>query len=61
MLTNSELGGNLTLIYDYNLKRRQYEDRLFRELKQLDKEFLLKVKKIEKNERIANGKRTQNA
>jgi len=46
MLTNSELGGNLTLIYDYNLKKRNIEADFSEKLQRLDTEYKGKSGKI---------------
>jgi hypothetical protein len=39
VLTNSELGGNLTLIYDYNLKKRNIEADFSERLQRLDADY----------------------
>jgi len=46
MLTNSELGGNLTLIYDYNLKKRNIEADFSEKMKRLDADYKGKSGKV---------------
>jgi hypothetical protein len=45
MLTNSDLGGDLTLIYDYNRKKRALEADFSERAQRLDAEFSGKVGK----------------
>lgn len=46
MLTNSDLGGDLTLIYDYHRKRREYEADFSEKMQRLDADYKGKSGKV---------------
>ncbi len=46
MLTNNDLGGNLTLIYDYNLKKRNIEADFSERLQRVDTGYKGKTGKV---------------